>query len=255
MRFLLVLLLTTSSAFASERITTNTSDGRTIQVQINAPTVSNGATVVIAPGAGYHMDLPLLQELGESLAAQGFMTYRFNWNYFSSEPKLEPSPDGEKEVLDMQAVVALARSDSRLNPAKILLAGKSLGSRISYLVYQRDPSLKALALLTPVCTSLYDEKDELRPVPVPSGEVNYPALGTLTRPVLFATSDNDPSCQLPMLIDFLKPYTGRFPVTVVGGNHSWDVVKGVDDATNARNKANRATGIGFVSRWLGLNLQ
>ena len=255
--FLATLLLMSSAALAdSEKTTATTSDGRTVQVQINQPDslFRHGPTVVLAPGAGYHMDLPLLKELAESLAQQGYIVFRFNWNYFTSEPQGEPSRDGEKEVLDMQAVLALARQDLRVDDARILVAGKSLGSRISYLVYQRAPALKALALLTPVCTSMYDDNDNLRPVPLPSGEVNYPGLATLGRPVLFATSDSDPNCQLTMLIDFLKPFEGRYPMTIVGGNHSWDVVKGVDDATNARNQANRAVGIGFVTRWLGMFL-
>jgi dienelactone hydrolase len=267
MRFLNSALLATlifmSSVHAEEVLkkqidhtTATTSDGRTIQVQINLPdsVFRHGPTVVLAPGAGYHMDLPLLTELAESLTSQGYVVYRFNWNYFSAEPKGEPTLDGEKEILDMQAVVALARQDARVDEERLLVAGKSLGSRIAYRVFQRDPALKALALLTPVCTSLYDDKDELRPVPVPSGEENYPGLASLSRPVLFATSDQDPNCQLTMLFDFLKPFGSRYPMTVVGGNHSWDVVKGVDDATNARNKANRAVGIGFVTHWLGMYL-
>lgn len=257
MRFLLVsLLLLSSTALAdTEKTTATTADGRTIQVQINQPDslFRHGPTVVLAPGTGYHMDLPLLQELAESLAQQGYIVFRFNWHYFTSQPQGEPSKEGETEVLDMQAVVSLARQDVRADTDRLFVAGKSLGSLIAYRVFQRDPSLKALALLTPVCTSMYDDDDNLRPEPIPSGEVNYPGLAALGRPVLFATSDNDPNCRLPMLFDFLKPFEGRYPMTVVGGNHSWDVVKGVDDATNARNKANRAVGIGFVTRWLGLN--
>lgn len=253
MRLLAILaLLASSPAFAAvEKTTARTTYGADIAVQVNLPAnlATKAPAIVLAPGQGYHMDLPLLAELAAALEAKGALVFRFNWDYFG-KPNGEPSPDLQKEAMDMQAVVRLAKADPRVDSAKVSLAGKSLGTLVAYYVFTHDEELRALSLLTPVCTASYDDNDQPLPAPIPSGEKNYPNLGDVKRPVLFASSSADPLCQTAHLAGWLGGFEGRFPFTIVGGNHSWDVVKGVDDETRSRNQANRAVGIGFVTSWL-----
>ena len=247
---ILAFLLPTQTAHITETTTATTVDGRTVQVQINFPENPPGLApvVVLAPGQCYHMNLPLLQEMAEALAAEGYITYRFNWNYFTSNPPTKPSDDLETEVLDMQAVTALAKADPRVDHHHMYILGKSLGSMVAHRAFQRDPFFRAAALLTPVCTSRYDQNDNPLPAPVPAAEENYPGVKAETRPVMFATSDRDPNCDLAMLEEFVRDT--KIPVTVVGGNHSWDVTKGEDEAGRALNRQNRALGISLVLNWL-----
>src|SRR5947208_3636069 len=68
--------------------------------------------VVVAPGQGYHMGLPIVQQLADKTAAAGSASYRFNWNYYSTDPvNGEPSPDLKNEVEDMQTVLSYAKAD------------------------------------------------------------------------------------------------------------------------------------------------
>lgn len=243
MTLLTLLLALSAQASTVESATATTIDGRRISVQINVPELADAKApaLVIAPGAGYHMDLPLIKELAEKAASNGVVAYRFNWEYFTREPRGEASDDLEVEIKDMQAVIALARSDARVNPARLLVAGKSLGSLVAYPVFLRDPSLSKLALLTPVCT--YTPKGG---EPAFTGDENYPGLSKVERPVFFASSDRDPLCKPAHLERLLG---ARFPFSVVGGDHSWNVVP---DFNDPRNQTNRALGLERVWSWLAL---
>jgi predicted alpha/beta-hydrolase family hydrolase len=100
MRLLAILaLLASSPAFAAvEKTTARTTYGADIAVQVNLPAnlATKAPAIVLAPGQGYHMDLPLLAELAAALEAKGALVFRFNWDYFG-KPNGEPSPDLQKE--------------------------------------------------------------------------------------------------------------------------------------------------------------
>jgi len=69
---------------------------------------------VLAPGEGYHMRLPAMERTAEALVAQGHAVYRFNWAYWSREPKGKPAADLSSELDDIRRVLAAARSDRRV---------------------------------------------------------------------------------------------------------------------------------------------
>ena len=88
------------------------------------------AAGIMAPGQGYHQALPAMSETAKALAQRGVAVYRFNWSYYTHEPKGQPSDDLSAELQDFQRVLQAARADARVDAAHIGVVGKSLGSLV-----------------------------------------------------------------------------------------------------------------------------
>jgi dienelactone hydrolase len=190
------------------------------------------------------MELPLLKELAERSATAGVVVFRFDWNYYSSDPqKGQPSNGFTKEQEDMQAVLNLAMADARVDPRQIIIAGKSIGSVVAFRVFSQNPSAKALVLLTPLCTSRTNEG------PVAVGALEYPRLTSVTKPVVISLGNSDPSCSVPHLYELLKGSTGNIATIVAGGDHGLNVVS---DLESPRNAANIAATVQIISHWIKL---
>jgi alpha/beta superfamily hydrolase len=92
-------------------------------------------TVILAPGQGYHMGLPAMEQTAKEMVVQRIAVYRFNWAYFSNDAKNgQPSKEYVAEIEDMTAVLTKVRSDPRVAKDKIAVAGKSLGSLVAWQV-------------------------------------------------------------------------------------------------------------------------
>jgi predicted alpha/beta-hydrolase family hydrolase len=227
-----------------------------VAIDLPDPVMGKRAAVIIAPGQGYHMDLPILKELGAKLAASGVIAFRFNWNYLSADPQKRgtPSDDLSNEMEDMQAVVDLAKADLRVDSSQIIIAGKSMGSVVAYSVFSNNPTAKAVVLLTPLCSSTSDENGKALPTPRPIGALNYPRLTELGRPIVLALGNADPACFVPVLYDWLKTSKGNVWTVVVGGNHSWEVAAPSDDLSRRRNTENISESVRIVAHWINLIL-
>jgi predicted alpha/beta-hydrolase family hydrolase len=173
--------------------------------------------LVIASGQGYHMALPALEQTARQLVVSGVAVYRFNWAYFTKVPKGESSEDLSAEVDDMQAVIALARKEPRVDKSKLSVGGKSLGSLVAWRVLAKDKSLLSGLLLTPVCSQV----DETSKKVAGEGEENYPGLLSEKRPLALILGNQDPICNTSVLYAFIAKASGPVNVNVVGGNHSF----------------------------------
>jgi acetyl esterase/lipase len=143
----ILTLLASKLTFAASVETTQvkTPRGASVNVAINVPDSSVAGkrpAVIIAPGAGYHMELPIIKELAEKLVAAGVLAFRFDWNYYATDPAKGQSSAGlSKELEDMQSVVNLAKADARVDAGQIIIAGKSMGSVVAFNVFIRDRCL------------------------------------------------------------------------------------------------------------------
>jgi hypothetical protein len=252
---LALILFASRPTFAASVETTQakTPRGASIKVTINVP--DSGFTgkrpaVILAPGQGYHMELPILKGLAEKLATSGILAFRFDWNYYSTDPqKGQPSAGLVQELEDMQSVITLAMSDARVDSGQITIAGKSIGSVVAFRAFTRNPTGKALVLLTPLCSSPTDERGNAIPSPRVTGPLNYPGLADLTKPVVMALGNSDPACSVPQLYDWLKGTKGNVVTVVVGGDHGLNVVSDFEDPKNA---ANISTAVAVVSHWISM---
>lgn len=174
------------------------------------------AVFVLAPGQGYHARLPLMERLSKDLVARGVAVVRFNWAYFVKDPKTgKPSDNLSSEIEDMQTVLAASKKLARIDARRIAVGGKSLGSLVSWRLLRDDVSLRAGALLTPVCTEYItnDTNDAVLE--------NYPNLSANTRPLLLVSGDEDPLCPNRYLYTAAAKIGAGARVIVAGGDHSF----------------------------------
>lgn len=173
--------------------------------------------VVLAPGQGYHLALPALAQTAQQLVAHGIAVYRFNWAYFSSNPKAgRPSDDLSAELEDLQSVLKMARTEPRVAQDKVSVGGKSLGSLVAWKALSADPSLRAGVLLTPVCSRASGGETQ------DFSDTNYPGITTERRPLLFIAGDRDPLCTPRVLYAFAARSQGSAHVAIIGGDHGFE---------------------------------
>jgi surfactin synthase thioesterase subunit len=143
---------------------------------------------------------------------QGFLVYRFNWTSFLKNPTNPPrSRRFEQEIENIQQVVSVARTDSRVDPARIVLAGKSMGSVLSFSLMQKESIARGLVIITPLCNNVESEEPKI--------ERSYPDLIKVAFPILFLLGDKDPNCDLATLGKTVRGAGGNVLVGLVEGNH------------------------------------
>lgn len=172
--------------------------------------------VVLAPGARYTLDRPVLAHAAQALLARGVAVFRFDWRYEAAQPRGGPSEDLVPELQDFQAVLALARHHARVRGDRIMAAGKSMGSVVAWRALAADPALRGAVLLTPLCSRVPPDGTAPR---LEAGE-HYPGARDEGRPVLFIAGDRDPLCAPPLLHAWAEAEGGPgLRVAVVGGDH------------------------------------
>ncbi|MBI2749783.1 MAG: alpha/beta hydrolase [Burkholderiales bacterium] len=214
-----LVLLALHAPASADPTRVTTARGTQVDVVADFPSgVGPFPTVVLAPGQGYHMGLPAMEQTAKQLVGHGVAVYRFNWAYFSRDPKGgQPSEDLSQELQDLQTVLTLARADARVAAGRIAVGGKSLGSLVAWQALRQDAALRGGLFLTPVCSRVLDGQSS----PTPQADENYPGITTEQRPLLFVSGDSDPLCAPPILLPFAARAGARSHVAIVGGDHSF----------------------------------
>ena len=158
--------------------------------------------VIIASGRAYHRDLPLIRQLAEKAAAEGLVAARFDWRYHTAGT--EPAADGKDILADAREVLGALKRHPRVDPSRIAIAGKSMGSTVAWTVF-RSQKTAAVALLTPLA---------------PSHEVRartYSGFADEGRPVLLVGGKGDPFAASLGALAMASP--PNITTLVVGGGH------------------------------------
>jgi predicted alpha/beta-hydrolase family hydrolase len=160
-----------------------------------------------------------MEQTAKSLVAQGVAVYRFNWAYFTATPKSgSPSEDLTQELQDLNAILAVAATEPRIDAGKLSVGGKSLGSIVAWRALAGNKSLQAGLFLTPVCSRIPKGQSATLFL----ADENYPGVAAETRPLLFISGDRDPLCAPSVLYRFAANAAGPTRVSIVGGNHSFE---------------------------------
>ncbi|MEM7306737.1 MAG: alpha/beta family hydrolase [Planctomycetota bacterium] len=173
--------------------------------------------VLLAHGAGYHMESPFMTRLAEGLVSQGFGVLRFNYPYreraLQQDKRMLP-PD-RAPVLEGAHAAALAELTERSGDARPLLAGKSLGARIGTLLAAKDHPCRGLILFGyPLHPAKQPQKERSE---------HFPAI---VQPALFLQGTRDELCDLTLLSTALERYGGTPTVEVLDtADHSFRVLK------------------------------
>lgn len=244
-------ILFSLSTFAEEKeIEITTKRGTTLKAILHTPS-SEGPhpALIIAPGQGYKMHYAIIEELAKKASGLGLSVLRFNWGYMSDGGRQSEGYSLEKE--DLLAVFDYLKNLSNIDKNNIILAGKSLGSIVSYDLFVKQKELKALLLITPVCAWPGESEEEYFPV---AGHF-YSELVKELRPVHLILGNKDPHCQLPMLYNFLKDSRGNVSVNVVGGNHSLNLGDWQDPEFIEINAKNISIAVDSAVHWIDLILK
>ena len=251
----LISWLVTSSTFSTEveTLSIKTPRGDSLEVRLHRPVVIKDDTpiLIIGPGQGYHMELPLVKGLAKRASDEGFIAFRFNWHYFTNQGS--PSLDLSKEIQDMGSVLGYAVSKFSNGKRKFLLAGKSLGTLVSYSVFNSNRKVNSLYLLTPICSSSLDNQGNQTP-PKPSAESNYPNLIKESRPIHMTLGNRDPHCHINILNGVLKDSQGNISTTIFGGDHGMNIGKWNDPDFKERNEKNIQMAIDSTVHWMKVHL-
>jgi predicted alpha/beta-hydrolase family hydrolase len=186
-----------------------------LDVRIDIPSGSGPfPAIVIAPGRNYPMAAPLFEHLTSRMLASGIAVFRFDWPYFSSDPeKGQPSEGLSDEVAAMRAVVETASADPNVDPNRLFVAGKSLGSIAAWAAFRQLP-VRAGIFLTPVLSFTNDGEI------TPCADKHYPHGDEALRPMLFVSGNEDPLCAKDELYRFAAGLPGEARIAVIGGGHS-----------------------------------
>lgn len=213
--FLLIILLTISFILFSEpiEITLEITGSRNQNLQADFLIPTSETTLpclIVTPGKGYHKDLPITSILAKKAFEAGFISIKFNWDYFTQNS--EPKQWYDNEFQDLKDIISYAKTIPEIDSTRIYLAGKSLGSFITYNVLAEDSLLAGAILLTPI---------------IPNqeyGENLYPGLKTINRNISFIVGNKDyDNCPIKELYNFVSDAQNDIPVTVVGGDHGLNI--------------------------------
>ncbi|MBI5018434.1 MAG: alpha/beta fold hydrolase [Deltaproteobacteria bacterium] len=166
--------------------------------------------IILAHGAGGHMDNPDLVQFARDLSEAGHPVLRFNFFYTESGRKAPDRPPLLGAAWEAAHRAFAAREDCRLD--SIVAAGKSMGGRIaSELVAAGRLSVKALVFLG------YPLHPAGRPERLRDAHLYH-----IRVPLLFFAGTRDPLCNLDLLRGVLGRLEAPFTLDVVeGGDHSF----------------------------------
>jgi len=174
------------------------------------------AVILLAHGAGVGMESPFIAETAADLCVEGFPVLRFNYAYAQrmlDEGKRRP-PD-RRPLLEAVHRRAAATLRARFPGRRLLLAGKSMGGRMSsYLVAAGEPADGLVFFGYP-----------LHPPKRPD-RLRSEHFGDLEVPALFLQGTRDALCELDLLRDALTHYAGPAHLHVVeAADHGFAVLK------------------------------
>lgn len=170
---------------------------------------SNGATVVIAHGAGTGKDHPFLRGFADALGARGFSTLRFNFPYVEQGRRM-PGPAAHA-IVTWNAAVAFAREQDPA--ASIWATGKSYGGRMASMAASEGLVVDGLAYLGyPLHAPGKPEKPRAEHLPA------------ITVPQLFIEGANDPFIQpVRQFEDVVATCQDARVIWIEGGGHTFEV--------------------------------
>ena len=180
-----------------------------VAVSAERTTGTNGATILLAHGAGAGMDHPFLEGLADALTALGFSTLRFNFPYVEQGRRM-PGPAAHA-IATWRAAVDTAR---RHDPASTLwAAGKSYGGRMASMAVAEGMPVDGLVYLG----------YPLHPPGAPE-KLRAEHLPAISVPQLFIEGSNDPFIQpLDQFDSVLATCQDARVVWIDGGGHSFEV--------------------------------
>jgi predicted alpha/beta-hydrolase family hydrolase len=174
------------------------------------------AAILLAHGSGIDMEHPWMELAAAALVARGFAVMRFRYAYMQRAHELgRVQPPDRAPKLEAVHEAALTELRRRLEPRRVLLAGKSLGARVATLIAAKGAPAHGLVLYGyPLHPPRKPEQLRVEHFPM------------LVQPALFLLGTRDEFSTPEELRHALTRYAGRCTVEVVeGADHGFEVPK------------------------------
>ncbi len=169
--------------------------------------------ILLAHGAGADMQHPFMCFVHEAFAARSLLSVKFNFPYKERGARAPDRPPLLEAT--WRTVLAAVREDKALSPARVVLAGKSMGGRIATHLAAQGEACDGLVLLG----------YPLHPARQPE-RLRAAHLRDITVPVLFVQGTRDALCDLELLRPVLREMPGPVELHPIdGGDHSFAVPK------------------------------
>jgi len=188
-----------------------------LTAQYDAPERGGRASaILLAHGAGSAMDAPWMEAVARGLVARGFPVLRFNYPYKErSRSAGWDLPPDRAPVLEEAHALALAKLAEHADRKRLLLAGKSMGGRISTHLAAKGENCAGLVLFG---YPLHPPRQ-----PAKTRSEHFPAIA---QPALFLQGTRDDFAELDLLRAALARYGGRATLEVIeGADHGFHVPK------------------------------
>jgi hypothetical protein len=175
---------------------------------------ARASAILLAHGAGYHMEAPWMETVAVGLVARGFPVLRFNYPYKERSRQCGRAlPPDRAPVLEEAHATALAALAQRAGGRRVLLAGKSMGGRIATHLAAKGERCAGLVLFG---YPLHPPRQ-----PQKTRSEHFPAIA---QPALFLQGTRDEFAELELLRGALARYGGRATLEVVeGADHGFHV--------------------------------
>ncbi len=190
----------------------------------------NMPLLVIAPGKNYTMYGELFEKLAAGAAQMGYFVVRFNWSFTAAGK--EPSADLSREVEDLENIITYYGTTRFIQSGSIILAAKSLGSRVAAKSFFRK--LKGLLLLTPNCSDK-----------APFDKIYGPILASTT-PTHIVISALDDTCDVKQIYKAFGKLGLNFTLHTTFGDHNF--LSGKDDTDKWQEKAALASSLAWLAQ-------
>src|SRR5262249_16629692 len=121
---------------ADRRMQVTWGQGQHVTAVISYPAGTGPApTLFIASGRSGGMNAPIIKGLSDKGVRDGLIAVRFDYAYFVVKGG-KPSQGLVDEADQFNAVIAEAMKDPRVDPRRIIISGKSLGSVVAHRVFK-----------------------------------------------------------------------------------------------------------------------
>lgn len=196
--------------------------------------------LIIAPGAGYHKDLPLIKNLAKESLKNGFAVITFNWDYFTDGEKA--SENYIQEIKNITDLIDFAHSNSNVDSEQIYVAGKSLGSVLAYRAVNKDEykdKIAGLILLTPIFPN-----EEF-------GLQLHQNIKDYNKPTFICVGSNDKAnCDLKTLYSIFSESESKTSISVLPGDHGLNIEPYQSGVFSEINNQNINLAVKNTMQWL-----
>ncbi len=216
------IAIASATASATDKVIQVTwGSGNKVTAVISYPPGSSRApTLFIAAERNGGMNAPLIQGFANKALRDGLVVVRFDYAYFAEKGK--PSIGLVDEVDQYNAVVTEAIKDPRIDPRRIILSGKSLGSVVAHRVFKQDTKYMGEVLITPIFPNAEDA-DRL-----------YPDLLLTDRTAAIIVGNAETQdAPIASIYDYLKDVNGKVMLNIVAGNEGFSLGGDTADAKRA----------------------